>query len=373
MNKFVVNTKMVGIEDFGSVNEKSGPMIDLTIGEPSFLTHQVIKDASIKALEENITKYPPSLGFEEVREAISKFEKEHSNINYKVDEVLVVNGGTEGLAAALAVLLNEGDEVIVPTPAYAAYESLIEMNRGKYVAVDTCDSNFVLTGSKLKEAITDKTKIVMLTSPNNPTGTIYNSNELRDIVDVLLETEIFVVMDATYGHLVFEQAHDLSELERIRERVIFVYSLSKTYSMTGWRLGYVIADKPLIKYLNQWHHCTVTGVSSFSQFAILEALKLDVSDVVESYRERVHYVVKELIDMGFEVVPPQGAFYVFPSLKGFDMDAKTFVDLCAINGLKIISGHFFGSLNHFRISCCYSMETIVEGMNCLRSIVSTLK
>ena len=373
MNKFVINTKMVGIEDFGSVHENLGPMIDLTIGEPSFKTHQLIKDASIRALDENITKYPPSLGFEEVREAISKFEKQHSNIDYKSDEVLVVNGGTEGLAAALAVLLNEGDEVIVPTPAYAAYESLIEMNRGKYVAVDTSDSDFVLTGEKLAAAITEKSKIVMLTSPNNPTGTIYSSAELKEIVDVLIDKEIYVVMDATYGHLVFDQAHDMSELERIRERVVFVYSLSKTYAMTGWRLGYVIADKPLIKYLNQWHHCTVTGVSSFSQFAILEALKLDVSDVVSSYRERVNYVVSELKDMGFEVVAPQGAFYVFPSLKGFNMDSKAFVDLCARNGLKVISGHFFGSSNHFRISCCYSMETIVEGMNCLRSIVSTLK
>lgn len=369
MNKFIINTKMVGIEDFGAKVASSYPEIDLTIGEPSFLTDTRIKDACIAALNDNMTHYPASYGLTSARAAIAAFETIHSNLNYSDEEVLIVNGATEGLAGALAILLNEGDEVIVPTPCYPAYESLITMNRGVFVAVDTTDTHFILTKKLLKNALSSKTKVIMLTSPNNPTGSVYSSEQLNEIVNAIEAMDIYLVMDATYGHLIFTGDYDLSALEKIKKRTIIVYSLSKTYAMTGWRLGYVLADTSILKYLAQWHHCVVTGVSNFSQYAIETALKTDVSHIVEAYHERVDYAVNRLRHMGFKVIKPQGAFYVFCSLEGFDMTGDAFSDLCAQYGLKIISGRFFGSNTHFRICCCYEMDTIIAGMDRLQAIL----
>lgn len=367
------NAHIVGVKDLTGYVDTQEDYIQLTIGEPNYNTDDTIKQAAIAALLANDTHYPPALGYESVRQAISTHEADKHQLHYNVDEIMITQGSTEGLASVLFTLLNPGDEVIIPIPAYPVYRSLVEMAGAQVVAVDTSDNQFQLDAEALESAITEKTKLLLLTAPNNPTGTLFDHATSEKIKQLALKHDLLLVLDEIYTQILYTDYYSLAQDRELHDRIIVVQSLSKIYAMTGWRLGYVMAPAALIDEFLKWHHNVVTGVTSFIQHSIIPALELDTRPIVDDYRNRRDYIYERLVAMGFDVLKPDGAFYIFPSIKRFNMDSVTFCQRAALEGkVMFVPGAPFGSDDYVRISFCYSMETIAEGMDRLENFISTL-
>jgi len=374
LNEAVMDIQVTGIRRFTFLVRATPGACGLTIGEPDQNTPDVVKEATKAALDANDTHYPPGNGYDYMLKAISDYEAEHHGLHYSPDEIILTIGATESLFAGFATVLNPGDEVIIPTPAFGLYESIVKLLRGVPVMLPTEKNRFQIDPEALKAAITDKTKAIILTSPNNPTGCIYTKETLDAIHDVLVDKPIFVFCDDVYRELVYaDEYHSFSEYQDMRDRIIVIQAFSKPYAMTGWRLGYCMADAPIRDRIQIFHQHMVVSAPSFVQPGCVAALKHDVSDVRELFRKRRDYVYKRLTDMGLEVQEPEGAFYMFINIGKYGMKSEDFCLKMLEEGLVgLIPGIYFATEGYMRLSYCYSDEELKEGLDRIEKFIKTL-
>lgn len=374
LNSAVLGVERSGIRKFTGLAAQTPGCCRLTLGEPDLNTAEPIKAAAKRALDQNDTHYCENNGYRYLREAISRFEGERSGLRYDPDEIILTVGATEGIFITLFTLLNPGDEVIIPTPAFSLYESVVRLCRGVPVPVSTAENHFQLTPERLRAALTPRTKAVVLNSPNNPTGCIYTEETLEGLHAVLRELPVFVLCDEVYRQLIYTDAYrSFSSYGDMRDRIIVCQSFSKPYAMTGWRAGYVMADAQLHDRLQVVHQYDVVSVPSFIQPACEEALRYDNSADVALFRRRRDYVYRRLTEMGLPVEKPEGAFYVFADIRAFGMDSLTFCTRMLREGLvATVPGCYFGGEGFLRISYCYSDEALREGLDRVERFLARL-
>lgn len=374
LNKQILKVETSEIRQFNDYARSVGANIILTLGEPDFNTPETIKNAAIDALNGNMTKYGPTPGLINLREKICDFEKKYNNYDCKPNEVLITHGSTEGLTAAFFTMLNPGDEVIVPMPAFPMYRQIIEFAGGIVKAIDTTKTKFQITKEQLKNTITNKTKAIILTSPNNPTGLMYSDETLKNIYDCVKDLPIFIICDDVYNQIIFEEKRlGFIKYKDLKDRIIVCQSYSKSYAMPGWRCGYMIANEEFISHATKIHQYMIVGLNTFLQPAMIEALNYDPKDMVESYKKRRDYIYDRLIKMNLEVEKPEGAFYIFPSIKKFNIDSTTFCSKFAKEyKVAIIPGHCFEADDYIRLSFCVDFETIKIACDRLEEFIKTL-
>ncbi len=374
MNDAVMNVQLSGIRRFTYLVRATPGACALTIGEPDQNTPDSIKEAAKAALDADDTHYPPGNGYPYLLEAISKFEAEQHGLHYAPDEIMVTVGATEAISTAFHTLLNPGDEVIIPTPAFGLYEALVRLCRAVPVFLPTEVSGFQIDAGALASVLTPRTKAIVLTSPNNPTGCVYNRETLGAVHALLKDRPVFVICDDVYRTLTYtEDYHSFAEYTDMRDRIVVVQSFSKPYAMTGWRVGYVMADAAVKGRMEVVHQYAVTSVPAFIQPACLKALETDTTPMVETFRRRRDYVFKRLMDMGLPVQEPQGAFYVFVDLRKFGMDSVTFCERMLKESLVgIIPGVYFGTEGYARLSYCYSDADLKEGLDRMERFIKGL-
>ena len=374
LNDAVMNVELSGIRRFTFLVRDTPGACALTIGEPDLNTPDPIKEAAKAALDANDTHYPPGNGFPYLLEAISKFEAERHGLHYGPDEILVTVGATEALSATFNTLLNPGDEVIIPTPAFGLYESITRLCRGVPVFLPTEDNGFQIDPAALAAALTPRTKAIILTSPNNPTGCMYSKETLDAIHEVLKDRPVFVICDDVYRTLTYVDGyHSFAEYQDMRDRIVVVQSFSKPYAMTGWRVGYLLADKAVKSRLEVFHQYAVTSVPAFIQPACVKALESDTAPMVEIFRKRRDYIYRRLTDMDFSIQEPQGAFYVFVDVRKYGMDSITFCERMLRESLVgAIPGIYFGTEGYIRLSYCYSDADLKEGLDRIERFIKSL-
>lgn len=374
LNKAVTHVQLSGIRQFTYMVRDTPGACALTIGEPDLNTPDAVKEAAKAALDANETHYPPGNGFPYLLEAVSKFEAEAHDLHYAPNEIIMTVGATEALFASFSTILNPGDEVIIPTPAFGLYEAIVQLRQAVPVYLPTQHNRYQIVPEELKAAITPRTKAIILTSPNNPTGCMYTKETLDAVHDILKDKPIFVLCDDVYRSLVYAEGyHSFAEYQDMRDRIIVIQSFSKPYAMTGWRLGYCMADAPIMDRIQVFHQYAVTSIPAFVQKACVTALNTDTSDVVEIFRKRRDYVYKRLVDMGLDVQEPEGAFYMFVNIQKYGMDSQTFCTRMLKEGLVgVIPGIHFGTEGYMRLSYCYSDRDLKEGLDRIEKFINTL-
>jgi len=374
LNHAVLGVELSGIRQFTMLAKKTPGACLLTIGEPDLNTPDAVKDAAKKALDDNDTHYPPGNGYPYMLQAISDYEAKAHGLHYTPDEIILTIGATEGLFTTLFAILNPGDEVIIPTPAFSLYESITQLCRGVPVALPTEKNRFQISKEALEAAITPKTKAIILTSPNNPTGCIYTPETLEGIHEVLKDKPIFVMCDEVYRQFIYtDRFQCFSSYQDMHDRIIVIQSFSKPYAMTGWRVGYLMADAKLRDRIQIMHQYDVVSAPSFYQPACVAALNSDTTPAREIYRRRKEYVYKRLIGMGLDVQEPEGAFYMFINIEKFGMDSLTFCTRMLKEGLVgLVPGCYFGTEGYMRLSYCYSDADLKEGLDRMEKFIRSL-
>ena len=375
LNKTIYGVNRSLIREYGNKAASIPGCISLTLGEPDFDTPACISAKVTEALLNHQTHYIPNQGNLSLRTKIAQFEKDHYGMDYKPAEVIVTVGATEGIFSALYTILNPGDEVIIPTPAFLLYEEAVKLCNAKPVFLDTTEDHFEIKKEKLAALITDKTKAILINTPNNPTGCILHKESLDAVHDLVKDKPIFVICDDVYRQLVYvDDYHSMMEYRDLREQLILIQSYSKPYAMTGWRMGYVIADETIIERLELIHQYLITSTPGPFQAACEEALDFDPSAFRETYRKRRDYVLGRLSEMGLPVTMPEGAFYIFPSIKELNISSAEFCNrLMDEAKLALTPGICFGSEGNVRISYCASDANLEEGMNRLEGFIKKLR
>ncbi len=372
LNKTVTDIKPSGIRKFFDVAATMKDVISLGVGEPDFQTPWAIRKAGIESLQRGKTKYTSNWGLMELREEISTYLNRKFSIKYNPqDEILVTVGGSEAIDMALRALVNPGDEVIIPQPSYVCYEPMTAICGGKAVIVNTkAENDFKLTAGELKQNITDKTKVVILPYPSNPTGAIMEKEDLEAIADVLKDTNIMVISDEIYAELTFSGKPHVSpaSIDGMWERTITVNGFSKAFSMTGWRLGYACGPEPVMNEIIKLHQYAIMSSPTTSQYAAIEALKNcdeDVQYMLKQYNMRRRMIVNGFNKIGLTCREPKGAFYSFPSIKSTGMTSEEFCEkLLYSKKVAVVPGTAFGESGEgfIRASYCYSVEHIKEAL-----------
>lgn len=370
-NQAVLEMETSAIRAFNQYAVDHQASLFLTLGEPDFPTPSPIKEAAIDSLNRNQTRYSSARGSLRLREAICAFEKKRHQADYLPAEVMVTVGSTEAISTALATILNSGEEVIVLQPAFPLYRQLIQMNHGICVPVDISAHQFQLSAEMLESAITDKTKAIIINSPNNPTGTILNAESLAIIYEAVKKHQLFVICDDVYDQLLFtEQPESLLNYPDIRNFVITCQSFSKPYAMTGWRIGYMLADQAFIEEALKVHQYVLSCVNTFIQDAAVAALEYDVTDMLDSYRSRRDYVYGRLQEMGMDVELPDGTFYIFPSIKKYGLTSYEFCQKLVLEqGVALIPGEYFEADDYVRISFCVEDKVLASAMDKLEAFL----
>ena len=374
LNEALSSVKISGIRRFTYLVRETPGACALTLGEPDLDTPVEIRAAAKESLDAGDTHYPPGNGYPYLLKAISAYEAREHGLHYDIDEITATVGATEAIFTTLATILNPGDEVISPTPAFVLYEAVVKLWRGVPVPLPTEDNRFQIDPKALEAAITPRTKAIVLTSPNNPTGCIYTKETLDGIHEVLKDKPVFVICDDVYRSLIYtEDYHSFAEFQDMRDRIVVIQSFSKPYAMTGWRLGYCMADRELMSRIQVFHQYCVTSIPAFVQKACVTALGTDVAPVRDIFRRRRDYVYKRLVDMGLEVQEPEGAFYMFINIRKFGMGSETFCTKMLKEGLVgLIPGVHFGAEGYMRLSYCYSDEDLKEGLDRVEKFIQTL-
>ena len=380
INQRVQSIQISGIRKFYNKVINYPDAISLTIGQPDFYTPQHIKEAAKKAIDENKTVYTPNAGLLELRIAAADYLQNKYGLSYNPkDEVITTAGASEAIDIALRTILEEGVEVILPGPVYPGYEPIIRLCGAIPVYIDTRENGFKMNAQLLKEKITEKTRCIIIPYPSNPTGCILNRESLKEIVDLLQDKKIFVLSDEIYSELVYEEQHiSIASFPMMRDKTIIINGLSKSHSMTGWRVGFTFAPSFLTRQMVKVHQYNVTCASSISQFAAIEALTegfRDAEPMREEYCNRRDYVYNRLIEMGFEAEKPNGAFYILPSIRKFGMKSGEFADrLLAEAGVAVVPGDAFSEYGegYIRISYAYSMEVLTEALNRMEKFIKNL-
>lgn len=344
----------------------------LTIGEPDFDTPEGIRQAAWAALQQGQTHYAPNQGTQDLREAIAAYETRRGNAT-SPREVLVTVGSSQALFTALLGILNPGEEVIVPVPAFSLYETIITVAGGKMVPLDISATDFQIDAAALNRLITPRTKAIVLNSPNNPTGGILNRQSLEAVKQAVLGKPIFIVSDNVYSALSYAPCPDLSLDGALKEQLLLCQSFSKPYAMTGWRLGYLVCPEYVMERLLLLSAGMIAAVPTFVQAAGVAALREDVAPMREVYRRRRDYVTARLDAMGLRYPQPQGAFYVFPDIRKFGLSSDTFCQRLIQQGkLAAVPGSCFGVEGFLRLSYCYREQELEKGMNRLENFLATL-
>ena len=372
LNPTVFSLRRSTIREFSALAAQKEGCIRLTLGEPEFDTPAPVKEALAESLAAGETHYIANNGSRELLERIARFEREQNNYNVMSEQIIVTAGATEGLMIALLGIVEKGDEVIIPTPAFVLYEQLVLMCGGIPVPFDTANSDFQIRD--LKKAVTERTKAIILNTPNNPTGTVLDEKSLKEVHDAVKNYPIFVLCDDVYRQLIYtEKYHSFTEFEDLCEQIILIQSFSKPYAMTGWRMGYLIAHPDIKERLELVHQFSIVSTPSLFQKAASAALDFDPAPFVEQYKKRRDYAVERLRKMGLSVTEPQGAFYVFPSIQKFGIPSGEFCKrLIAEAGVALTPGFCFGAEGFVRLSYCCSDEQLKEGLNRLENFIAKL-
>lgn len=380
INEMVRGIEISGIRRFYNYVSKYKDAISLTIGQPDFATPEHIKDAGKLAIDENRTVYTHNAGLIELRKAASSFIKDKYGVYYNPDnEIITTNGASEAIDIALRTILEEGSEVILPSPVYPGYEPVIKLCGAKAVHIDTTRNGFKLNAELIGERLTEKTRCIILPYPSNPTGCTLNYRDLSEIAELLKDKNIFILSDEIYSELVYEDSHiSIASFPGMREKTIVINGLSKSHSMTGWRIGFTLAPEYITKHMLKVHQYNATCASSISQYAALEALTNGMNDAEpmrEEYKIRRDYVYERLVKIGLEVEKPSGAFYIFPSIKKFNMKSFDFaLRLLDEEGLAVVPGDAFSEAGEgfIRLSYAYSMEVLEEGLSRLERFIKRI-
>ncbi len=382
LSKKVQSIKPSGIRKFFDVANMYKDIISLGVGEPDFDTPWNAREAAVKSIRKGFTQYTSNSGLLELRQKIAEYQKVRCGLSYDAqDEILVTVGASEAIDLALRALIDDGDEVIIPDPSYVSYMPCVVMAGGNPVAVK-CElkDKFALTPNNLRQAITPKSKVLILPYPNNPTGAIMTKKQLQEIAPIIIENDLVVISDEIYSELTYGSDHvSIASLDGMQERTILINGFSKAFAMTGWRVGYVCAPKPFTKAIYKIHQYGIMCAPTASQYCALEALSSnlneDFKDVVEmrnQYDMRRRYLVQELNDMGLETFEPQGAFYVFPRVSSLGMTGEQFAsELIEKKRVAVVPGDAFGASGRdfVRISYAYSIESLKKAMTKIREFV----
>lgn len=362
--------KPSGIRKFFDIASKMEDCVSLGVGEPDFETPWHITEEGIYSLEQGKTFYTSNLGLDELRSEIAKWNKRKYGLNYIKDEVLVTSGASEAIDIALRACINPGDEIIILEPCYVSYEPCIRLAGGVPKIIQLKNGNeFRLTAEELESAISPKTKILLMNYPNNPTGAIMTRIDLEEISKVIIKHDLLVISDEIYSELTYEGAHaSIGALEGMKDRTITINGFSKTFSMTGWRLGYLMAPKAILDQIKKIHQFVIMCASTPAQYAGLEALKhgdKDVEKMKEEYNRRRNYLLNEFERLGLPCFEPKGAFYAFPYIGSFKMSSEEFAtDLLEKERVVVVPGTAFGDSGEgfIRISYAYSIDALKEAI-----------
>ena len=378
----VVEIKPSGIRKFFDIVSEMKDAISLGVGEPDFDTPWHIRDMGIQSLEKGKTFYTSNSGLKELREEICNYLKRKLGVVYApMSEVLITVGGSEAIDIGLRAMLNPGDEVLIPQPSYVSYEPCTILAGGKPVIINLkAENEFRLTAQELEEAITEKTKVLILPFPNNPTGAIMEHKDLEAIAEVIIKHDIYVMSDEIYSELSYKGEHvSIAQLPGMKERTILINGFSKAYAMTGWRLGYACGPEVIIRQMTKIHQFAIMCAPTTSQYAAIEALKNgdeDVAQMREAYNQRRRFLMNAFRKMGLECFEPYGAFYVFPCIKEFGMTSDEFATrFLEEEKVAVVPGTAFGDCGEgfLRISYAYSLERLKLAMERMHRFVEKLR
>jgi len=383
LNKKVVNVKPSGIRKFFSIAEEMDDVISLGVGEPDFLTPWHIRRTAIDYLDKGATRYTANAGLLALREEICNYYSRKFKIDYNPkEEVLVTVGGSEGIDMAIRTLISNEDEVLVIEPSFVCYKPIVETSGGIPVPLITKEENsFKLDAETLENAITDKTKLLILPYPNNPTGAVMRKGELEEIAAIVIKHNLFVISDEIYSELTYgnEEHCSIASIDGMQERTIVINGFSKTYSMTGWRLGYALGPEPVISQMTKLHQFAIMSAPTNSQYAAIEALKYgdkDIAKMREDYDMRRRFTVNAFREIGLDCFEPEGAFYVFPCIKSTGLSSNEFCErLIMEKHVAVIPGTAFGDCGEgfIRVSYCYSIDNIRKAIDKIGEFVEELK
>lgn len=380
LSKAITEIQPSGIRRFFDAASTMSNVISLGVGEPDFDTPWHVREEGIYSLEKGRTFYTGNSGLLELREEIRRYLDRRFGLSYSADEILVTVGGSEAIDIGFRTMLDPGDEVIIPEPCYVSYLPCVKLAGGVPVRLPLEEKDqFKLTKEKLLSAITDKTKILVLPFPNNPTGAILNREELQIIADIVKEHDLFVMSDEIYSELNYEGGHvSIASIPGMRERTIVINGFSKSYAMTGWRLGYAAGPKEIMKQMLKIHQFVIMCAPTTSQYAAIEALRNgdeDVRRMRESYDERRRFLVNALNEMGLPCFEPKGAFYVFPNISAYGMTSEEFARrLLEQERVAVVPGTAFGECGEgfLRISYAYSIDNLKKALDKIEKFIDTL-
>ena len=372
MNQNILNMKPSGIRRFTALAKDTPGCNMLTIGEPDFDTPAPIRAAAAEAMAAGLTHYAPNKGTDSLRKAIAAYETKRG-MACTMDNILVTVGATGALNTALTGLLNPGEEVIIPIPAFPLYESIATAAGAVSVFLNLKKSNFQIEKAALEAVISPKTRAIVLNSPNNPTGCVLSEESLTIVAELAEKHDFYILCDNVYAALSAEAVPDLTLRRSLRERVILCQSFSKPWAMTGWRLGWLAAPAQLIDKFTLLQAAQIASVPTFLQKAAETALQVEVQDMAAVYRKRREYMLSRLDQMGLTYPKPEGAFYVFPDISRFGMDSETFcIRLIEEGGLAAVPGSCFGGEGHIRLSYCYSDGELKESLDRLERFIQNI-
>jgi aspartate/methionine/tyrosine aminotransferase len=391
VNKIHVSPTMQVAAEAKKMKVEGINVIDLSVGEPDFPTPHNIKEAAKRAIDENQTRYTINAGTIELRKAISQKLKRDNHLDYNLNEIIVSNGAKQGVYNSILATVNDGDEVIIPVPYWVSYPDMVSMANGKSVFINTEESDgFKLKPEQLEAAITDKTKILILCNPSNPTGSAYNKKELEGLAEVIKSKNIFVISDEIYEKLTYggyKFASFASISEEMKHKTILVNGVSKTYAMTGWRIGYVAASEVIVEAINKIQSHSTSNASSISQAAAIEALagpQYVISEMLEEFKLRQDYFHKELTSLkGITCYRPEGAFFLFPNVSNyFGKSTEIFkiahsfdfaMHILYEAHIAAVPGSAFGAEGYMRFSYATSMENLKEAILRLKKVLDKLR
>lgn len=377
LSKTAVDLQPSGIRKFFDLASGMKGVVSLGVGEPDFVTAWHVREACIRSLEEGFTAYTANAGLLELRQEVSRYLKKQFDVSYDETQIIITIGASQALDAALRTIINPGDEVIVVEPCFVSYAPTVSLAGGIPVTISTsAEHNFKLQPEELEEAITTKTKAMILCSPNNPTGTVLSKEELEGIAEVVDKYNLIVLADEIYGELVYDEPYtSFAAIRNMYENTILINGFSKGFAMTGWRLGIVAAPKNFIDPMLKIHQYTIMCAPTMSQHAALEALQHGESDVLEmrkSYRQRRNFITKSFNEMGLSCHLPGGAFYAFPSIKSTGLTSEEFAEqLLVEEKVAVVPGSVFGESGEGYVRCSYatSMEQLLEAVSRMKKFL----
>ncbi|MFY3793280.1 aminotransferase [Ureibacillus sp. MALMAid1270] len=381
ISKIATELKPSGIRRFFDLAAGMEDVISLGVGEPDFVTPWHIREAAINSLERGITSYTPNAGIIELREEIANYMKSTFDVEYcPKSEIIVTVGASSAIDMAMRTLLDPGDEVIVVEPCFVSYVPMVELAGGVAVKVQaTKEHDFKIQASQLEGAITPKTKAIMLCSPNNPTGTMLNREELQAIANLAIEHDLLIIADEIYAELSYDEEYtSMAAMDGMRERTILVSGFSKSFAMTGWRLGFVCSPVEISSAMLKVHQYSLLCASTMSQYAAVEALRNgrpDIDEMVKSYRRRRNFIVQSFNEIGLTCHEPGGAFYAFPSIESTGLSSQEFAEqLLMKESVAVVPGDVFGESGEGFIRCSYasSLEQLQEAVKRIKRFIDSL-